>query len=110
MRVHEIILRALSGELTWLQAADILRRSPRSIRRLRLRFTQYGYEGLYDGRRVKPLPEAGPGGRSRTHLAPVPGALPRVQWAPFLPAGPVPARRTLSYTFVNTLPTTRFRE
>ena len=24
MRVHEVILRALSGELTWLQAADIL--------------------------------------------------------------------------------------
>jgi hypothetical protein len=54
MRVHEVILRALSGDLTWLQAADILGRSPRSIRRLRLRFQQYGYDGLYDGRRVKP--------------------------------------------------------
>jgi transposase len=54
MRVHEVILRALSGDLTWLQAADILGRSPRSIRRLRLRFQQYGYDGLYDGRRIKP--------------------------------------------------------
>lgn len=54
MRVHEVILRALSGDLSWLQAADILGRSPRSIRRLRLRFQQYGYDGLYDGRRVRP--------------------------------------------------------
>ena len=38
MKVQEIILRALSGQLTWLQAAEILGRSPRSIRRLRWRF------------------------------------------------------------------------
>jgi len=31
MRVHEVILRALNGDLTWLQAADSLGRSPRSI-------------------------------------------------------------------------------
>jgi|SRR5689334_16396869 transposase len=54
MRVHEVILRGVSGELSWLQVADILGRSPRSIRRLRLRFERYGYDGLYDGRRVKP--------------------------------------------------------
>jgi hypothetical protein len=35
MKVQEVILRALSGQLTWPQAADILGRSPRSIRRLR---------------------------------------------------------------------------
>ena len=35
MKVQEVIMRALSGQLTWLQAADILGRSPRSIRRLR---------------------------------------------------------------------------
>ena len=33
MKLQEVILRALSGQLTWLQAADILGRSPRSIRR-----------------------------------------------------------------------------
>jgi len=60
MRVHEVILRALSGDLTWLQVADILGRSPRSIRRLRLRFQHYGYDGLYDGRRVKPSPRRAP--------------------------------------------------
>src|SRR5467141_4076552 len=60
MRVHEVILRALSGDLTWLQVADILGRSPRSIRRLRLRFQHYGYDGLYDGRRSKPSPKRAP--------------------------------------------------
>ena len=60
MRVHEVILRALSGELTWVQAAEILGRSARSIRRLRWRFEHYGYQGLYDGRRVKPSPKRAP--------------------------------------------------
>src|SRR5215831_12330676 len=60
MRVREVILRGLSGALTWLQVADILGRSPRSIRRLRWRFAHHGYEGLYDGRRVKPSPHRAP--------------------------------------------------
>ena len=60
MRVHEVILRGLSGELTWLQVADILGRNPRSIRRLRWQFEHRGYEGLYDGRRVKPSPRRAP--------------------------------------------------
>jgi transposase len=60
MRVHEVILRALSGELTWVQVAEILGRSPRSIRRLRWRFEHHGYDGLYDGRRVKPSPKRAP--------------------------------------------------
>jgi len=60
MRVHEVVLRALSGEITWIQAAEILGRSPRSLRRLRWRFEHYGYEGLYDGRRIKPSPKRAP--------------------------------------------------
>ena len=60
MKVQEVILRALSGELTWLQAADILGRSPRSIRRLRLRFERYGYDGLLDRRRQTPSPKRAP--------------------------------------------------
>src|SRR5437899_4780265 len=56
MKVQEVILRALSGQLTWLQAADILDRSPRSIRRLRLRYERYGYDGLFDRRRRTPPP------------------------------------------------------
>ena len=60
MKVQEVILRALSGQLTWLQAADILGRSPRSIRRLRLRFQTYGYDGLLDHRRQTPSPKRAP--------------------------------------------------
>ena len=56
MKVQEVIVRALSGQLTWLQAADILGRSPRSIRRLRLRFECYGHDGLVDRRRQTPSP------------------------------------------------------
>jgi hypothetical protein len=60
MKVQEIILRALSGQLTWLQAADILGRSPRSIRRLPLMYQRYGYEGLFDRRRQTPSPKRAP--------------------------------------------------
>jgi len=35
MQVHEVIMRALNGQFTWIQAAEILGRSPRSMRRLR---------------------------------------------------------------------------
>jgi transposase len=60
MKVQEIILRALSGQLTWLQAADILGRSPRSLRRLRWRFEHWGYDGLFDRRRQTPSPKRAP--------------------------------------------------
>src|SRR5262245_28695019 len=60
MKVQEVILRALSGQLTWLQAADILGRSPRSIRRLRWRYQHYGYDGLFDRRRRTPSPRRAP--------------------------------------------------
>lgn len=60
MKVQEVIVRALAGQLTWVQAADILGRSPRSIRRMRLKFEQYGYDGLFDRRRQTPSPKRAP--------------------------------------------------
>jgi hypothetical protein len=60
MKVREVILQALAGKLTWLQAADILGRSPRSIRRLRLKFERYGVDDLYDRRRRTPSPKRAP--------------------------------------------------
>jgi transposase len=60
MKVQEVILKALSGKLTWPQAADILGRSPRSIRRLRLAYARYGYDGLCDRRRQTPSPKRVP--------------------------------------------------
>ena len=60
MKVQEVIVRALSGQLTWIQAADILGRSPRSIRRLRRRYELHGYDGLWDRRRQTPSPRRAP--------------------------------------------------
>ena len=48
------------GSFTWPQAADILGRSPRSIRRLRLSYERYGYDGLLDRRRQTPSPKRAP--------------------------------------------------
>ena len=51
MKVQEVILRALSGRQSWLQVADVLGVSPRTVRRLRLRYQHMGYDGLFDRRR-----------------------------------------------------------
>jgi len=51
MKLQEVILRALAGTLTWLQAADIIGLHPRTMRRWRARFERNGALGLYDRRR-----------------------------------------------------------
>src|SRR5436190_2736149 len=60
MTIQEVILRAIAGQLTWLQAADILGRSPRSIRRLRWKLEHEGYEGPFDRRQQTPSPKRAP--------------------------------------------------
>jgi transposase len=55
-----VILRALSGRQSWLQVADVLGVSPRTVRRLRWRYEQRGYDGLLDHRRRRPSPRAIP--------------------------------------------------
>jgi len=60
MKVQEVLLRAMSGQLTWLQAADILGWSPRTVRRWRVRYEQRGYDGLFDRRRGQPSPRRAP--------------------------------------------------
>jgi len=60
MKAHEVIMRALNGQLTWIQAAEILGRSPRSIRRLRWLLQHRGYDGLFDRRRRTPSPKRAP--------------------------------------------------
>jgi len=78
MKVHEIIMRALDGQLTWIQAAEILGRSPRSIRRLRRKLQRDGYDGLFDRRRQVPSPKR-PRGRRPTSAGALPRSLPRLQ-------------------------------
>jgi transposase len=60
MTIHEVILRAMSGELTWLRAADILGIHPRSLRRWKRRWETHGYSGLLDRRMGKPSPRRTP--------------------------------------------------
>ena len=54
MRLQEVMLKAISGELHWFRAAEILGMSPRSLRRWRERYESHGYDGLMDRRCGKP--------------------------------------------------------
>ena len=51
MRMQDVILRAMSGEISWFTAADILQMTPRNLRRWRERYERWGYNGLVDQRR-----------------------------------------------------------
>src|SRR2546425_3871807 len=54
MTIREVMLKAVSGELHWFQAADILGWSPRTLRRWRERYEAHGYAGLIDKRLHRP--------------------------------------------------------
>jgi transposase len=54
MTRNEVIVRAIAGKLTWIQAAEICGISARHMRRLKWRWEQWGYDGLVDGRRGRP--------------------------------------------------------
>lgn len=57
MKVQEVILRAVSGELRWFQAAEILGISPRQMHRWKRRYETHGYDGLFDRRHHRPSPK-----------------------------------------------------
>ena len=54
MTVQEVLLKAISGELHWFRAAEILGWSPRTVRRWRERYEAHGYSGLIDKRLLRP--------------------------------------------------------
>ncbi len=60
MKVQEVMMQAISGKLTWLQAEEILGWQPRRLRRWRLRYQRRGYDGLWDRRRQRPSPRRAP--------------------------------------------------
>ena len=59
MKVHEVILRTMSGQLACWEAAEILGCTERSIRRYRVGLQLHGYEDLFDRRR-RPSPRRAP--------------------------------------------------
>lgn len=61
MKVQEVILRAMNGQLTWLQAADVLGISPRTVRRWRWKMQHHGLGQLLDGRCALPSCRRVPG-------------------------------------------------
>ena len=60
MKVQDIILRAMAGKLKWFQAAEIIGISPRQMQRMKTRYEEFGYDGVYDRRRGKPSPKRVP--------------------------------------------------
>ena len=64
MKMQEGILKALTGELPRYRAADILGLSPRTLRRCREPYEQFGYDGLQELQRRTPS-------RKRVRLADV---------------------------------------
>jgi hypothetical protein len=60
MKVQEVLMQAITGQLTWLQAEDILGWQPRTLRRWRGRYRQRGCDGLWDRRRQQPSPRCAP--------------------------------------------------
>jgi hypothetical protein len=60
MRFQEVILRAVSKQISWMQAAEILGMSDRNMRRYRNRLEKGGYDGLIDRRTQRPSPKRVP--------------------------------------------------
>ena len=60
MKVQEVILRAISGQILWLEAAEVLGITDRQMRRWKRRYEEYGYDGLYDRRKKIPSPRRMP--------------------------------------------------
>ena len=53
MKLQEVILRAIAKKLTWVEAAEIAGLSPLTIGRIRQKYEDFGYDGLYDQQRNK---------------------------------------------------------
>lgn len=63
MTIRDVILKAVSGELHWFRAAEILGWSPRTLRRWRERYEAHGYRGLLDKRLHRPSIHRVPAGQ-----------------------------------------------
>jgi len=53
MKLQDVILKAMAGRITWMAAAEIAGVSDRTMRRMKQRYEDFGYDGLFDQRRGK---------------------------------------------------------
>jgi len=60
MKVADVLLQALKERQPWIHVAEVLGVSARTVRRLRLRYEQRGFDGLFDHRRQRPSPRCVP--------------------------------------------------
>jgi transposase len=60
MKVQEVMLKAMTGQLKWIEAAEVLGMSPRTMRRWRFRLERDGTDALLDRRRRLPSPRRAP--------------------------------------------------
>jgi transposase len=60
MKIQEVILKAMAGNLKWWEAAEIIGVTDRTMRRWRERYQEHGYSGLWDYRKRRPSPKRVP--------------------------------------------------
>src|SRR5579862_5169712 len=53
MKLQDVILKAMAKKLSWIEAAEIAGMSVRNMQRMRQRYVEHGYTGLFDQRRGK---------------------------------------------------------
>jgi Homeodomain-like domain len=50
MKLQDVILKAMAKKISWLEAAEIAGVCDRTMRRMRERYEEFGYDGLFDQR------------------------------------------------------------
>jgi transposase len=53
MKLQDVILKAMARKISWMEAAEIAGVTDRTMRRIRDRYQEFGYTGLFDQRRGK---------------------------------------------------------
>jgi transposase len=116
MTIREVMLRAMSGAINWMQAAEIIGCTDRTVRRWRARYERAGYDGLLDRRRGRPSPRKAPFAEVQRILRLYRAHYPGFNGRHFYQLACRDHRVHLSYTFVKTalqqaglLPTHRAR-
>lgn len=53
MKLQDVILKAMAKRISWMAAAEIAGVTDRTMRRMKQRYEDFGYDGLFDQRRGK---------------------------------------------------------
>ena len=108
MSRKEVIVKTIAGELTWIQAADILGITARHLRRLKQRWERHGYDGLVGLPRWQAAAHAHRAGDHRAGVHAQAPALPGLLRAALLgAAGPPVHGLEISYTWTRSWPCRR---